>query len=49
MADGKLHCVVVTPEKSIFEAEATRVTVPTHDGEVGILPGHARHYFIQQY
>jgi len=41
MAD-KLHCTVVTPEKSIFDAEADGVTVPTHDGEVGILPGHAR-------
>jgi len=41
MAD-KLHCTVVTPEKSIFDAEADAVTVPAHDGEVGILPGHAR-------
>ena len=41
MAD-RLHCTVVTPEKSIFDAEAEQVTVPTHDGEVGILPGHAR-------
>ena len=37
-----LHCTVVTPEKSIFGAPASRVTVPAHDGEVGILPGHAR-------
>jgi F-type H+-transporting ATPase subunit epsilon len=33
---------VVTPEKSVFDADADAVTVPTHDGEVGILPGHAR-------
>jgi F-type H+-transporting ATPase subunit epsilon len=39
---GTLHCTVVTPEKSIFDAPATQVTVPAHDGEVGILPGHAR-------
>jgi F-type H+-transporting ATPase subunit epsilon len=38
----KLHCTVVTPEKSVFDADADAVTVPTHDGEVGILPGHAR-------
>jgi len=42
MADQKLQCTVVTPEKSIFDREATRVTVPAHDGEIGILPGHAR-------
>jgi F-type H+-transporting ATPase subunit epsilon len=41
MAD-MLHCTVVTPEKSILDVQATRVTVPAHDGEVGILPGHAR-------
>jgi F-type H+-transporting ATPase subunit epsilon len=37
-----LNVTVVTPEKSIFDAPAARVTVPAHDGEVGILPGHAR-------
>jgi len=42
MAHDKLHCSVVTPESPVFEAEAAQVTVPAHDGEVGILPGHAR-------
>jgi len=42
MAESMLQCTVVTPERSIFDAEASRVTVPAHDGEVGILPGHAR-------
>ncbi|NNE43900.1 MAG: ATP synthase F1 subunit epsilon [Gemmatimonadetes bacterium] len=37
-----LHCTVVTPEKSIFDAEATGITVPAWDGEVGVLPGHSR-------
>jgi F-type H+-transporting ATPase subunit epsilon len=41
MAD-MLNVTVVTPERSIFDAPAARVTVPVHDGEVGILPGHAR-------
>jgi F-type H+-transporting ATPase subunit epsilon len=41
MAD-RLHCTVVTPERSVLDADAESVTVPTHDGEVGILPGHAR-------
>jgi len=33
---------VVTPENPIFQGEATAVVVPAHDGEVGILPHHAR-------
>ena len=37
-----LHCTVVTPEKAILETEAEQVTVPAHDGEIGILPKHAR-------
>ncbi len=37
-----LQCTVVTPESAIFDAEAESVTVPAWDGEVGILPGHAR-------
>jgi F-type H+-transporting ATPase subunit epsilon len=37
-----LHCTVVTPEMNIFDAEATGITVPAWDGEVGVLPGHAR-------
>ncbi len=42
MAERQLHCAVVTPERSILESAADRVVVPAHDGEVGILPGHAR-------
>ncbi len=42
MADRLLHCSIVTPEKSMLETDAERVVVPAHDGEVGILPGHAR-------
>lgn len=42
MADRQLQCAVVTPEKSLLEAVADQVVVPAHDGEVGILPGHAR-------
>lgn len=37
-----LHCTVVTPERKMFEAEAEKITVPAHDGEIGILPRHAR-------
>lgn len=41
MADA-LHLRVVTPEKPVFEGDADSVIVPAHDGEVGILPRHAR-------
>jgi F-type H+-transporting ATPase subunit epsilon len=37
-----LHCTVVTPEKAILDEPADVVVVPAHDGEIGILPGHAR-------
>jgi F-type H+-transporting ATPase subunit epsilon len=39
---AKLHCTVVTPERSILDEDAERIVVPAHDGEIGILPGHAR-------
>jgi F-type H+-transporting ATPase subunit epsilon len=42
MAGGSLDLRVVTPERPIFEGPAEFVVVPAHDGEVGILPGHAR-------
>lgn len=42
MADTTLHVRVVTPERPVHEGEASMVIVPAHDGEVGILPGHAR-------
>jgi F-type H+-transporting ATPase subunit epsilon len=42
MAAKKLRCTVVTPEKSLLDEEFDAVTVPAWDGEVGILPGHAR-------
>jgi F-type H+-transporting ATPase subunit epsilon len=37
-----LHCTVVTPERAVLDAAADAVVVPAHDGEIGILPGHAR-------
>ncbi|MFN8178360.1 MAG: ATP synthase F1 subunit epsilon [bacterium] len=37
-----LKCTVVTPERAILDEDAERVVVPAHDGEIGILPGHAR-------
>lgn len=38
---GRLHCVVVTPERALLEADADFVVVPLYDGELGVLPGRA--------
>ncbi len=32
---------VISPEKILFEGTARSVVAPGHDGELGILPGHA--------
>jgi len=32
---------VISPERILFEGQASSVVAPAHDGEVGILPGHA--------
>ena len=37
-----LQVRVVTPEKPMFQGPADFIVVPAHDGEVGILPRHAR-------
>ena len=34
-----LKCVVVTPEKAVFDSTADFVAVPMLDGELGVLPG----------
>jgi F-type H+-transporting ATPase subunit epsilon len=38
---GSLHISVVSPSGSLYEGEAVSVTLPAHDGQMGILPGHA--------
>jgi len=38
----KLQLRVVTPERPVYEGEVDAVVVPAHDGELGILPRHAR-------
>jgi F-type H+-transporting ATPase subunit epsilon len=35
----KLQCVVVTPEKTLFDDWVNFVALPLFDGEVGVLPG----------
>ncbi len=32
---------VISPEKVLFEGQASSVVAPGYDGELGILPGHA--------
>src|SRR5262245_42776077 len=36
-----LHCVVVTPERTLFDETVEFVALPLFDGEIGILPGRA--------
>lgn len=36
-----LKVSVISPEAVLFEGEADAVVAPAHDGEVGILTGHA--------
>ncbi len=40
MADRKLACEVVTPDRVVFDGEVDMVVAPGVDGEVGILPLH---------
>jgi F-type H+-transporting ATPase subunit epsilon len=37
----ELHCLVVTPEKSVLDEPADFVALPMYDGELGVLPGRA--------
>ena len=36
-----IKCIIVTPEKTVLNLEATFVVLPLSDGEYGILPHHA--------
>jgi F-type H+-transporting ATPase subunit epsilon len=40
-SDKTLQCVVVTPERSVFDQTADFVALPMLDGELGVLPGRA--------
>jgi F-type H+-transporting ATPase subunit epsilon len=37
----KIQLEIVTPEKALFSGEVEQVTVPSTQGYLGILPGHA--------
>jgi F-type H+-transporting ATPase subunit epsilon len=36
-----MKCLVLTPERAIFEGAAASAQIPAHDGLRGIFPGHA--------
>jgi F-type H+-transporting ATPase subunit epsilon len=36
-----MHVEILTPEKAIFDGEATFVSLPGSDGSLGILDNHA--------
>ncbi|MCL2303793.1 MAG: ATP synthase F1 subunit epsilon [Planctomycetaceae bacterium] len=36
-----MHCIVVTPDKTVLEQEANFVAFPLYDGEYGVLQGHS--------
>ena len=39
--EKKLQCVVVTPEKTLFDEWVDFVALPLYDGELGVLAGRA--------
>lgn len=41
MSDATLHVDIISPEKPVFTGEAHGIVAMAHDGEVGVLPGHA--------
>jgi F-type H+-transporting ATPase subunit epsilon len=36
-----MRVTIISPERSIFDGEATALVAPAYDGEIGILPRHA--------
>jgi len=36
-----MRVTVISPERAVYDGEATQVTAPAYDGLVGIRPGHA--------
>ncbi len=41
MAESLFHVRIVSPERPLFDGEAGSIVAMAHDGEVGLLPGHA--------
>ena len=38
---GRIQCVVVTPERTLFDEIVEFVALPLFDGELGVLPGRS--------
>jgi F-type H+-transporting ATPase subunit epsilon len=38
---GRIECVVVTPERTLFDEVVDFVALPLYDGELGVLPGRS--------
>jgi F-type H+-transporting ATPase subunit epsilon len=38
---GRIQCVVVTPERTLFDELVEFVVLPLYDGELGVLPGRS--------
>ena len=36
-----MRVTIISPERAVYDGEATAVVAPAYDGEVGILPRHA--------
>ncbi len=36
-----MQCIVVTPERTVYDQPADFVALALYDGEIGIAPGHA--------
>ena len=41
MEDEMFQCSVITPEAQVYDGQVQAVTVPAHDGEIGILRDRA--------
>lgn len=37
---SQLHVTIVTPERKVFDAAATEVSLPAWEGELGVFPDH---------
>ena len=38
---GRVRCIIVTPERAVLDETAEMVILPMFDGELGVLPGRA--------
>jgi F-type H+-transporting ATPase subunit epsilon len=36
-----LQCIIVTPERTVYDRPAEFVALTLYDGEIGVAPGHA--------